>query len=104
MLWGFQNPLKKSNREIIKLILTMPETCTLDAVDKGCNSLSEIGEVLGGLSKQRIQQIEGGCDDHNGALKKLRHPAKARMLEEIYSYYNCIDDDSNAPYRVNANF
>ena len=49
----------------------MPETCALDVADRGEATLDEIGELLGGVSRERARQIEDAA---------LRHMRRAMRL------------------------
>lgn len=47
-------------------LVSTEASCTLDVADQGEHTLEEIAEIMGGLSRERIRQIE------ETALRKLR--------------------------------
>lgn len=68
----------------IDMIFSLPETCVLDIADKGDGTLEEIGDSMM-MTRERVRQIEGlGRVKKGGAMRKLRHPIKARLLREYY--------------------
>ena len=52
--------------QVIAWLEAAPETCALDAAERGGMTLDEIGELLN-MTRERARQIE------EGALRKLRH-------------------------------
>ena len=46
----------------------LPESCSLDLAERGGMTLGEVGELLGGVSRERIRQIQ------TVACRKLRLP------------------------------
>ena len=76
------NMIKEANRQIVVNILNTLNSREAEILKMrfGINAekamtLEEVGDHYG-LSKERIRQIE------NKAIRKLRHPARARMLKE----------------------
>lgn len=37
------------------------ESCTLDVAGRGPQTLEEVGRLLGGLSRERVRQVEEAC-------------------------------------------
>lgn len=66
------DPLARfSDREILKMIFSMPETCVLDVADEGFHTLQEIADLLD-LSYQRIHSMANGIGQTRGFIKKMR--------------------------------
>ncbi len=59
--------------EGVALLEELPETCALDAADRGSNKLEEIGKVLR-LTRERVRQIE---------IKGAARLGLAPLLKEI---------------------
>ena len=79
---GYANLVKEANKQIVDDVLsTLPaREAEILRMRFGINqekamTLEEVGGHYG-ITKERIRQIE------NKAIRKLRHPARARMLEE----------------------
>lgn len=79
---GYGNLVKEANSQIVRAVLdTLPtregEIMKMRfGIDyEKAMTLEEVGKVYG-ITKERIRQIE------NKAIRKLRHPARARMLRE----------------------
>ena len=79
---GYGNLVKEANSQIVRAVLdTLPtregEIMKMRfGIDREkAMTLEEVGKVYG-ITKERIRQIE------NKAIRKLRHPARARMLRE----------------------
>ena len=79
---GYANLVKEANKQIIDDVLgTLPaREAEILRMRFGINqekamTLEEVGDHYG-ITKERIRQIE------NKAIRKLRHPARARMLKE----------------------
>lgn len=64
------------------------ESCTLDVADRGGIPLLAVGEIFGGLSRERIRQIEVA------ALKKLARVLAGRGLRFDDLIGGAADDDS----------
>ena len=76
------NLIREANSQIVKNILNTLSTREAGVLQmrfgidaEKAMTLEEVGDYYG-LSKERIRQIE------NKAIRKLRHPARARMLKE----------------------
>lgn len=76
------NMIKEANRQIVVNILNTLNSREAEILKmrfgidaEKAMTLEEVGDHYG-LSKERIRQIE------NKAIRKLRHPARARMLKE----------------------
>lgn len=79
---GYSNLVKEANIQIVRAVLdTLPiRESEIIKMRFGIDqekamTLEEVGKVYG-ITKERIRQIE------NKAIRKLRHPARARMLKE----------------------
>lgn len=79
---GYGNLVKEANSQIIRDVLdTLPTRegeimkMRFGIDQEKAMTLEEVGKVYG-ITKERIRQIE------NKAIRKLRHPARARMLKE----------------------
>ena len=57
---------------------TMTESCSLDVADRGEITLIEVGEIFGGLTRQRIEQIE-----KSAAMNLRTHPDAKPLLDAI---------------------
>lgn len=44
--------------DILPDLETLPETCALDVADRGGSHLVEIARYLGGISRERVRQVE----------------------------------------------
>lgn len=78
--------LKKYNdSEIVDMIFSWPETCSLDVIGKGPHTLETVGNVLG-VTRERIRQIESG--NRGSAIHKMKGINRARILRDFY-----IDSD-----------
>ena len=82
---GYDNLVKKANSQIVRAVLdTLPTRegeimkMRFGIDQEKAMTLEEVGKVYG-ITKERIRQIE------NKAIRKLRHPARARMLREAMS-------------------
>lgn len=80
---GYGNLVKEANSQIIRDVLdTLPTRegeimkMRFGIDQEKAMTLEEVGKVYG-ITKERIRQIE------NKAIRKLRHPARARMLKEV---------------------
>ncbi len=56
--------------EVVEMLSTMPDTCSLDVADRGGVTLEEVGGLLG-VTRERVRQIE---------LNGLRQLRKSRHL------------------------
>ena len=75
-----QNP---DDDVIFEMLGKLGESCVLDMVDKyGEGTLQQIGDVLN-VTRERVRQIEYNHKKGRGALVRLRHPSRARFLEEF---------------------
>lgn len=79
---GYGNLVKEANSQIIRDVLATLPTREAEIMkmrfgidNEKAMTLEEVGKVYG-ITKERIRQIE------NKAIRKLRHPARARMLRE----------------------
>lgn len=79
---GYGNLVKEANSQIVRAVLdTLPTRegeimkMRFGIDHEKAMTLEEVGKVYG-ITKERIRQIE------NKAIRKLRHPARARMLRE----------------------
>lgn len=79
---GYGNLVKEANNQIVRAVLdTLPTRegeimkMRFGIDHEKAMTLEEVGKVYG-ITKERIRQIE------NKAIRKLRHPARARMLKE----------------------
>lgn len=79
---GYDNLVKEANSQIVRAVLdTLPSRegeimkMRFGIDQEKAMTLEEVGKVYG-ITKERIRQIE------NKAIRKLRHPARARMLKE----------------------
>lgn len=79
---GYDNLVKEANSQIVRAVLdTLPTRegeimkMRFGIDQEKAMTLEEVGKVYG-ITKERIRQIE------NKAIRKLRHPARARMLRE----------------------
>lgn len=79
---GYGNLVKEANSQIIRDVLETLPTREADIMkmrfgidNEKAMTLEEVGKVYG-ITKERIRQIE------NKAIRKLRHPARARLLRE----------------------
>ena len=79
---GYDNLVKEANTQIVRAVLdTLPTRegeimkMRFGIGQEKAMTLEEVGKVYG-ITKERIRQIE------NKAIRKLRHPARARMLKE----------------------
>lgn len=79
---GYGNLVKEANNQIIRDVLETLPTREADIMkmrfgidNEKAMTLEEVGKVYG-ITKERIRQIE------NKAIRKLRHPARARLLRE----------------------
>lgn len=72
---------KYTDEEILEIIFTMSQTCSLDALSGGEKTLEEIGEILG-ITRERVRQIES-AEKGNSALKKLRLPKRMAMIKDF---------------------
>lgn len=79
---GYGNLVKEANSQIIRDVLETLPTREADIMkmrfgidNEKAMTLEEVGKVYG-ITKERIRQIE------NKAIRKLRHPARARLLKE----------------------
>lgn len=79
---GYGNLIKEANSQIVRAVLdTLPTRegeimkMRFGIDHEKAMTLEEVGKVYG-ITKERIRQIE------NKAIRKLRHPARARMLRE----------------------
>jgi RNA polymerase primary sigma factor len=78
----YQNMVAEANRQIVEAVLSTLSSKEAEILRMrfGINqekamTLEEVGGHYG-ITKERIRQIE------NKAIRKLRHPARARMLKE----------------------
>jgi hypothetical protein len=66
------------------------ETCSLDVAKLGGLTLEEVGEILGGLTRERIRQVEAA-----GLKNLFEHPLIREKLEGIeFDYRTLIGNDS----------
>ena len=79
---GYGNLVKEANSQIVRAVLDTLPTRESEIMKmrfgidhEKAMTLEEVGKVYG-ITKERIRQIE------NKAIRKLRHPARARMLKE----------------------
>ena len=79
---GYANLVKEANSQIVRDVLSTLPTREGEIMkmrfgidQEKAMTLEEVGNVYG-ITKERIRQIE------NKAIRKLRHPARARMLKE----------------------
>lgn len=79
---GYGNLVKEANSQIVRAVLDTLPTRESEIMkmrfgidQEKAMTLEEVGKVYG-ITKERIRQIE------NKAIRKLRHPARARMLRE----------------------
>lgn len=79
---GYGNLIKEANSQIVRAVLDTLPTRESEIMKmrfgidhEKAMTLEEVGKVYG-ITKERIRQIE------NKAIRKLRHPARARMLKE----------------------
>lgn len=79
---GYSNLVKEANSQIVRAVLDTLPTRESEIMkmrfgidQEKAMTLEEVGKVYG-ITKERIRQIE------NKAIRKLRHPARARMLRE----------------------
>lgn len=79
---GYGNLVKEANSQIVRAVLDTLPTRESEIMkmrfgidQEKVMTLEEVGKVYG-ITKERIRQIE------NKAIRKLRHPARARMLRE----------------------
>lgn len=79
---GYDNLVKEANSQIVRAVLdTLPTRegeimkMRFGIDQEKAMTLEEVGKAYG-ITKERIRQIE------NKAIRKLRHPARARMLKE----------------------
>lgn len=79
---GYGNLIKEANSQIVRAVLDTLPTRESEIMkmrfgidQEKAMTLEEVGKVYG-ITKERIRQIE------NKAIRKLRHPARARMLRE----------------------
>lgn len=79
---GYGNLVKEANSQIVRAVLDTLPTRESEIMkmrfgidQEKAMTLEEVGKVYG-ITKERIRQIE------NKAIRKLRHPARARMLKE----------------------
>lgn len=79
---GYGNLVKEANSQIVRAVLDTLPTRESEIMkmrfgidQEKAITLEEVGKVYG-ITKERIRQIE------NKAIRKLRHPARARMLKE----------------------
>jgi len=83
LIWLFHNEQWLSQTPIyaiIKRIAKLRETCLLDVADKGPQTLQQIADIMGGISRERVRQI---IDNERGALDRLRHPSRRKKLIEF---------------------
>ena len=71
--------LKHINSDLSRIlsILNLKNAAFDSNISGGEYTLEEIGAVLGGVSRERIRQIE------SSALKKLKHP---KIIRNFYNY------------------
>lgn len=79
---GYGNLVKEANSQIVRDVLETLPTREAEIIkmrfgidNEKAMTLEEVGKVYG-ITKERIRQIE------NKAIRKLRNPARARMLRE----------------------
>ena len=79
---GYANLVREANSQIVRDVLSTLPTREGEIMkmrfgidQEKAMTLEEVGNVYG-ITKERIRQIE------NKAIRKLRHPARARMLKE----------------------
>lgn len=73
---------RQSDEDVAEAILAMPEQCSLAVADRGPSTLKEIGRLLGGLSRERIRQLElaglararGRATGHQLEAEDFSHP------------------------------
>jgi len=91
MVWGFyhKRPWPEfTNDQMVDLIFSLSDTCTLDVADRGEHTLREIGDIIG-VTRECIRQTEGyvrtrdGKPFWSGALPSLRKGKRRKCLEKF---------------------
>lgn len=76
---------KQDDETVADQALGLPETCVLDVADGGGATLERIGKILG-ITRERVRQISGEAGGRRGALKRLRHPSKRKVLAALLEF------------------
>jgi len=88
LLWAFPLIVRRIklgmivDEEVVDFIEHMPETCVLDVAARDGLNLHEIGVVLM-MTRERIRQLIDPARRDVGVMRRLRHPARRKMLEEF---------------------
>lgn len=80
---------REANAALFNALHGLPQTCALDVADAGEHTLDQIGEAMGGISRERVRQIE------QSALEKLKRFGIVIDLAEDEG----LDTDTAAPLR-----
>ncbi len=77
---GISKPL--TDRECLKMLFSMTETCTLDVADLGGVTLEKVGEILQ-VTRERIRQIEDSENGKGGYLRKMKQLQRFAILKDF---------------------
>jgi len=77
------NLFKKSDDEIAKLAISLPETCLIDVTDRGGATLETIGAIFG-ITRERVRQLQdGAAGKTGGAIARMKHRSRANQLRSF---------------------
>jgi hypothetical protein len=88
LLWAHPLMVRKirlekiSDDAVVDFIEAMPETCVLRMAARDGMNLQEIGLVLG-MTRERIRQLIDPANRDVGVMRRLRHPARRRLLADF---------------------
>ena len=85
IIWAMSKKIwKRSDSEIVSLILSLSESCVLDVAEYGGLTQERVGELLH-ISRQRVTEIESGVKNGGKSVNKNR-ARNARVWRKLKRY------------------